>query len=826
MNTEGKTLKNLGWDIIDVPGDGTCGYHAIMYSLEKNGNYQELVKEIKNIDPTIINSDISVGFKLRKYIENEIDRLLPIINNSTTSNKNKLIFFSKNYKLLNFLVEPNLAAIKKFLIDFKNKLQNKKEWIDHQILLYITRIITINIFIWDEGHKEWLIMPGILRNINNSENAIFIYYNGHNHYKSLLPNENYKLKEIFDIKLNKNNARYSTKYNFLDKKNANNNSKINLFGKKIANKNHKNSFTFENIYKINLLETLINKTNQDSKNKLKEIIKELFENRTLHDIFLLKHIINHILKKNKQSDILDFIIEEYKKLKNNRKLNGIKTEILLESYLSTDEKLKGKIVKFNNNQNKEDKDEDKEKEKEQEKEKEKEKENKNNISLQQIIDEEFNKTQDYYVLKKDDDKKYYIITPKGKICVNIDQLIIPCVESGAGGHIGDFINIVNIKKEVLNSSVIEKNKITEIFCGKRIDHKHPNEFLFYKYIYEHPDKYQDFIKFICAYKGVVKYTREEVNKGVTKYYENEFMIIENAKKSVRSAITIDFKIGSTTYRYGENQSEMKDKPDSILKILTQGSINKITMSHRIYSRIEGITGINNNIINSHLSSILEKRSDEFKTNLPEFLKLISNEKYRKIIGSFLSAKSLKIQICSSEISKKCKKTRKMRSHPLKIFDILYNHNDIDDNVLTDFEKKLFLIIQCIIIPNFENINDLNKCFSFIGSSLLFVIGDDPIIPDKKIGDVKLIDFGHPVNLFMEHIKLKNKKKSQIDLVKYSIIDYSIGIFNLYFIICYFLYTKIINKNRNNHNKFIQNSNLINDMNYIINIYQNICECKI
>ena len=69
-------------------------------------------------------------------------------------------------------------------------------------------------------------MPGILRNINNSENAIFIYYNGHNHYKSLLPNENYKLKEIFDIKLNKNNARYSTKYNFLDKKNANNNSKI------------------------------------------------------------------------------------------------------------------------------------------------------------------------------------------------------------------------------------------------------------------------------------------------------------------------------------------------------------------------------------------------------------------------------------------------------------------------------------------------------------------------------------------------------------------------------------------------------------------------
>ena len=74
------------------------------------------------------------------------------------------------------------------------------------------------------------------------------------------------------------------------------------------------------------------------------------------------------------------------------------------------------------------------------------------------------------------------------------------------------------------------------------------------------------------------------------------MIIENAKKSVRSAITIDFKIGSTTYRYGENQSEMKDKPDSILKILTQGSINKIKMSHRIYSRIEVITGINNKML--------------------------------------------------------------------------------------------------------------------------------------------------------------------------------------------------------------------------------------
>ena len=73
MNQEGKTLKNLGWKLINVPGDGTCGYHAIMYCLSKNPNFK-LFNSIKSINPKP--SNIELGNNLRRYMINQIDSVI------------------------------------------------------------------------------------------------------------------------------------------------------------------------------------------------------------------------------------------------------------------------------------------------------------------------------------------------------------------------------------------------------------------------------------------------------------------------------------------------------------------------------------------------------------------------------------------------------------------------------------------------------------------------------------------------------------------------------------------------------------------------------
>jgi hypothetical protein len=513
-------------------------------------------------------------------------------------------------------------------------------------------------------------------------------------------------------------------------------------------------------------------------------------------------------------NILQFIIKKYNEIHENKHLNIVKTKILLDAYLSKNTKIKKIVANEFNGQTLggEDLVESTNK-------------NEHKLAFQAIINKEFNKTHNYYVLEYDDTtQEHYILDINGKkYLINYDKSIIPCIESGAGGHVGDFINIVYIED-------LNKINITEIFCGKRIDHENPNEFLFYKYIYNHQTEYENFTKFICAYKGVVKYTQKKVIDGVTKSYKNEFMIIENAKKSVKNAITIDFKVGSTTYRYGENNSEFKDKSNSVLKIFTQGSLNAITMSKTIYSRIEGITGIKNAIIDPKLSG---KRSDKLKTNLDAFLGSITNVPYRSIIRTLLSAKSFKIPICSSDLplikTKKCKKTRKMRTHPLKLLDILYKNTNtntnINNDVLLGFKLALHKIITEFINPNYDKIKNSGNYFSFVGSSLLFVIGNDPVNTTKKIGDIKLIDFGHPVNLFMEHIKLDEDKQQ---LVIKSTIDYSIGILNLYFIISYFLYTKILDgdlhKLQNSGEKLI--SELFSELNTIIKIYDKIYKHKV
>ena len=132
-----------------------------------------------------------------------------------------------------------------------------------------------------------------------------------------------------------------------------------------------------------------------------------------------------------------------------------------------------------------------------------------------------------------------------------------------------------------------------------------------------------------------------------------------------------------------------------------------------------------------------------------------------------------------------KKAKLMTTHPLKLLIILLLANYIDKNILNDFENSLYKIINFYIKVNIENYQSGKKYFSFVGSSLLFSFGYSTT--QKRIGgEIKLIDFGHPVNFFMDRIKLKETQNNKILVIK-SLFDYSMGVINLYFMITYLEY---------------------------------------
>ena len=358
------------------------------------------------------------------------------------------------------------------------------------------------------------------------------------------------------------------------------------------------------IHSINQINSIITKiknkknTNKEvALNELKRIIEQLLKSNSLENIFLLKHIIHNIFNKtstNKSffssirsvfiyfinifsknttkknslnSELIKYIIQQYKEHQNGNttSLYPIETDLLIELFLTNNQKLKEEMK------------------------------NLFELSISDIIDAEYRDTKlknKYYVLEKDQ-TGYFILINKNnrneRISIELDLSLIPCVESGAGGHAGAFINVIEINKETLNKSTSINYK-NVIYCAKIINPKKPNEFLFYRYIYkkENEGKYEDFKEYICQYKGIIEY--EHDGKKI------KYMIIENAKSNVRNAITIDFKVGSITYLYGENNTEFRNKSKYAAisnrgKIYTQGTLNQITMSRKIYARIEGITGI-------------------------------------------------------------------------------------------------------------------------------------------------------------------------------------------------------------------------------------------
>jgi len=387
--------------------------------------------------------------------------------------------------------------------------------------------------------------------------------------------------------------------------------------------------------------------------------------------------------------------------------------------------------------------------------------------------------------------QYYIIYNDKEIIVSIGD-IIPCSEFGRGGHANALINIVKILD--LNNPTVNNPTVNKIYCGKIINYKKPNEFLFYQYIYNNITEFENFSKFICEYKGVIKFNNI--------YY----IIIENAKNNLKNTITIDFKIGKVTYYEGENSSNCTNTENSHLKKTKLNILNSHTMSSLIGTRIGGITGIN------EIGSMFYSTSSEYVNNINNFIEQITldkvtsinivdrNNKIKKIYNTPFSnsysicKKHLKIILSASFSSfsssialsifsildKRSEKLILMRVNPLKILDVLFIEKKINLDILYNFKEILNDIILTFIIPNFYS----SRPFSFVASSFLFIIGNDA--NNKKVGSIKLIDFGHPVNLFMNKIKLNNSKTP---IIKKSLYDYSLSIINLYFIISYFIYCK-------------------------------------
>ena len=228
------------WQKVNVKGDGTCGYHAIMYALSQNSKYNALVEEIKtfnspSVPKNIINHDLYLGFKLRNYISNRINTIKEIIeksNNSLTANilgqlnnlynlrellqktiiTTGVVQTTKNLKQNTLFNKYNIILLLQELI----KKIDTNEWIDDEMLNIVAKFLEINIFIYRNKDKKWYKIIGVKNNIKKSENAIFIFYDG-SHYQTLLPKIDYKLKNNFtNLSLNsETSAGQLFEYDFL-----------------------------------------------------------------------------------------------------------------------------------------------------------------------------------------------------------------------------------------------------------------------------------------------------------------------------------------------------------------------------------------------------------------------------------------------------------------------------------------------------------------------------------------------------------------------------------------------------------------------------------
>lgn len=263
--------KNLlnGWKKIQIPGDGSCGYHAIMYSLVKNSKQNQLVEVILGINNNKKYKNDALGNKLRYYIIKEITFLkgeLEKLNKSNKSNNkakfnetieyydlkellqktkisNNNLVLNKNKKKIALTEENYIKLLDQFL---KELNPNNSIWIEYHMLKIISIILRINIFIYIKNENGWRLIRGTRDNneeLIDSNNAVFIYYDGL-HYETLIPNNDHKLKEKFDnlLLIKDISSGELFNYNFLNNinniNNYNNYNNYNKLGEKENNNNY------------------------------------------------------------------------------------------------------------------------------------------------------------------------------------------------------------------------------------------------------------------------------------------------------------------------------------------------------------------------------------------------------------------------------------------------------------------------------------------------------------------------------------------------------------------------------------------------------------
>ena len=223
LNTTKKSKIIINrFNIKKVNPDGTCLYHSIMESMKiMNIDIKEKINNL-NLKNIKINENTKLdGFFLREvlveYLKNIPDKYLTenankLLNlniesqiekmniNSAIQSQNLLLnskYYNKNKKLL-------IIPIKNRINKLKEKIKDNSNWGSEEDLILISFILKICIFVYDYGvnRKVWKkYKNNTYIEKCDSNNSIFIVYNGINHYDSLQPKNKNEVKNIL-LKIN------------------------------------------------------------------------------------------------------------------------------------------------------------------------------------------------------------------------------------------------------------------------------------------------------------------------------------------------------------------------------------------------------------------------------------------------------------------------------------------------------------------------------------------------------------------------------------------------------------------------------------------------
>jgi len=201
-----------GWNYIDVPGDGTCGFHAIVQYYQIMGwklpTFPENTKNLKS-NEIVTNEQWRKGFILRDYLSKKT------LNAKNFANAP--LYFTRKIKLNESIIYENILTknnLKSKFNRYTSGLSNTM-WMDDEMLFITAQILGVFIFVWSNNsinykNYRWTVFTPFgdtltSKNITpNKDNSIFLV-KLLSHYMTLIPFHNYDFKDRFTIKTLKNN---------------------------------------------------------------------------------------------------------------------------------------------------------------------------------------------------------------------------------------------------------------------------------------------------------------------------------------------------------------------------------------------------------------------------------------------------------------------------------------------------------------------------------------------------------------------------------------------------------------------------------------------